>query len=68
METVEKPGLMEDLSFVTDPRVVAKTRHKLIDIVVITLCAVLAGADEWTEIAEFGRIQCTSRSLKEVIL
>jgi predicted transposase YbfD/YdcC len=34
-----------------------KTKHKLIDVIVITLCAVLAGADEWTEIADFGRIR-----------
>lgn len=57
METAGKPRLMEHFSSLTDPRIVAKTRHKLIDIVVITLCAVLAGADEWTEIAEFGRIK-----------
>ena len=28
-----------------------KTRHRLIDIVVMTLCAVICGADEWVEIA-----------------
>jgi len=32
-----------------------KTRHKLIDIVAITLCGVLSGADDWTEISSFGR-------------
>jgi predicted transposase YbfD/YdcC len=34
-----------------------KTKHKLVDIVAISLCAVLAGADEWTEITEFGTIK-----------
>jgi len=34
-----------------------KIKHKLIDVIVITLYAVLAGADEWTEIADFGRIR-----------
>lgn len=57
MQTVEKPCIIEHFSSLTDPRIFLKTRHKLIDIIVITLCAVLAGADEWTEIAEFGRIK-----------
>jgi predicted transposase YbfD/YdcC len=39
----------------SDPRILLKTRHKLIDVVVITLCAVIAGADDWVEIAAFGR-------------
>jgi predicted transposase YbfD/YdcC len=57
MQTAEKPRIIEHFSSLTDPRILLKTRHKLIDIIVITLCAVLAGADEWTEIAEFGRIK-----------
>jgi len=56
MQTAEKPRIIEHFSPLTDPRILLKTRHKLIDIIVIALCAVLAGADEWTEIAEFGRI------------
>jgi len=32
-----------------------KTRHKLVDIVVMTMCAVLAGADDRAEIAGFAR-------------
>ena len=57
MQNAEKPRIIEHFSSLTDPRIELKTRHKLIDIVVITLCAVLAGADEWTEVAEFGRIK-----------
>lgn len=57
MQTAEKPRIIEHFSSLTDPRILLKTRHKLVDIVVITLCAVLAGADEWTEIAEFGTIK-----------
>jgi predicted transposase YbfD/YdcC len=57
MQTTEKPRIIDHFSSLTDPRIALKTSHKLIDIVVITLCAVLAGADEWTEIAEFGRIK-----------
>lgn len=55
MQTAEKPRIIEHFSSLTGPRILLKTRHKFVDIVVITLCAVPAGADEWTEIAEFGK-------------
>jgi predicted transposase YbfD/YdcC len=57
MQSAVKPLIIEHFSSLTDPRILLKTRHQLIDIIVITLCAVLAGADEWTEIADFGRIK-----------
>jgi hypothetical protein len=46
METAHKPRIIEHFFSLTDPRILLKTRHKLIDVIVITLCAVLAGADE----------------------
>ena len=57
METADKLSIIDHFSSLTDPRILLKTKHKLIDVIVITLCAVLAGADEWTEIADFGRIR-----------
>jgi hypothetical protein len=39
-----------------DPRIeTANKLHKLTDILVIATCAVIAGADSWEEIAEYGR-------------
>lgn len=38
-----------------DPRVSPATRHNLLDIVAIALCAVVGGADTWVEVAAFGR-------------
>ncbi len=38
-----------------DPRVSPATRHQLLDIVTIGLCAVLCGADTWVEVAAFGQ-------------
>jgi predicted transposase YbfD/YdcC len=39
-----------------DPRIeTANKRHRLVDILVIATCAVIAGADTWEEIAEYGR-------------
>ncbi len=40
---------------IDDPRLERKKRHSLIDIIAITICAVIAGADGWTHIEEFGR-------------
>lgn len=38
-----------------DPRILLKNSHKLIDIIVIAICAVICGADTWTQIEEFGK-------------
>lgn len=40
-----------------DPRLDRKKEHKLIDILVVTLCAVLTGAEGWTEIEQFGKVK-----------
>ena len=41
-----------------DPRIeTANKLHRLTDILVIATCAVIAGADGWEEIAEYGRSQ-----------
>lgn len=37
-----------------DPRIDRTKRHELSDIMFITLCAVICGADEWTEVEVFG--------------
>lgn len=39
----------------TDPRLDRRKLHRLIDIVVIALCAGLCGCDTWVEVAAFGR-------------
>ena len=38
-------------SEVEDPRVVGRTKHRLIDIIVMTICAHVAGAEGWEDIA-----------------
>lgn len=37
-----------------DPRIDRTKLHKLIDIVVIAICAVICGADSWVDVEEFG--------------
>jgi predicted transposase YbfD/YdcC len=38
-----------------DPRMDRTKLHKLMDILVIAICAVIAGADNWEDVEEFGR-------------
>lgn len=49
-----KTSLLEHLEGVTDPRVARTRRHKLLDILALSICAMLGGAEHWSEIAEFG--------------
>lgn len=37
-----------------DPRIERTKRHKLLDILVIAICAVICGADNWVEVELFG--------------
>ncbi len=48
-------SLIEHFRPLPDPRIAKKTRHKLIDIVVIAICAIICGANDYESIAEFGR-------------
>jgi len=53
---VEAPcGLLRFFEGLQDPRKDRTKLHLLSDILVITLCAVICGADEWTEIELFGK-------------
>jgi predicted transposase YbfD/YdcC len=38
-----------------DPRVVGRTRHVLVDMLFLTLCAVICGMDDWEAIEEWGQ-------------
>src|SRR5574337_681808 len=42
-----------------DPRVVGRCDHKLLDIILIAICAVLCGAEGWEDIEEFGLSKAT---------
>lgn len=47
--------LIEHFSSVSDPRIDRTKRHKLIDILVIAICAAICGADGWEEFEFFGQ-------------
>ena len=48
-------SLMDYFGQVPDPRILRTQRHELLDILAIALCAVIGGADHWTEVVEFGQ-------------
>ena len=48
-------GLVEQFSALDDPRCASKVEHRLVDILVITVCAVVAGAETFEDIALYGR-------------
>lgn len=47
--------LFKHFEIVQDPRTGPAQLHRLIDIIVIAVCAVIGGADSWNDIAAFGR-------------
>jgi predicted transposase YbfD/YdcC len=55
MNQLDSLTLFDSLSQINDPRSDHTKRHKLIDILVIAVCATICGAESWEEMAEFGR-------------
>lgn len=54
MDTPLLATLAQHFSDLTDPRVERTRLHKLVDILVIAICAVIASADNWEDVAAFG--------------
>lgn len=48
-------GIREHFAPMKDPRVKKKTRHKLIDIIVISICAAICSADDWVSVEAYGK-------------
>lgn len=56
--SVSPTPLIADCFFdLVDPRIARTRRHNLLDIIAIALCAVLAGAESWGEVEEWGTIK-----------
>jgi predicted transposase YbfD/YdcC len=54
MTETPKISLTNHLSEVEDPRIERSKRHQLIDIILIAVCAIICGADDWVAIERFG--------------
>ena len=54
MDDLPKISLQRLFEDMDDPRVVGRCTYALKEVVMIAICAVLCGAESWTEIEEFG--------------
>ena len=55
--TLQKTTIHEAFGTMYDPRQAGKVVHPLINILFIALCATVCGAEDWVQIAAFGRSQ-----------
>lgn len=53
--TIRLPAIKRYFRGLPEPRVKGRSRHLLVDIVVIAICAVIADCDDWSDIAQFGQ-------------
>jgi predicted transposase YbfD/YdcC len=49
------PAIENHFGDLSDPRIDRTKLHMLLDILVIAICAVIAGADNWEDVEEFGK-------------
>lgn len=54
MDDLPKISLTRLFEDMDDPRVVGRCTYPLVEVVLIGICAVLCGAETWTEVEEFG--------------
>lgn len=55
MTAERESSLAHHFAELTDPRIDRTRLHDLLDIVAIAICAVVAGADSWDDIEDFGK-------------
>ena len=54
MSQIKAESLFERMREIADPRREHQKFHSLYEILVIAICAVLSGAEHWTEMEEYG--------------
>lgn len=55
MQERKRPSIVDHFTELEDPRIDRHKRHSLIDIIVLTVCAVISGAETWEDIEDYGR-------------
>ncbi|WP_251006178.1 transposase family protein, partial [Escherichia coli] len=67
---MELKKLMEHISIIPDYRQAWKVEHKLSDILLLTICAVISGAESWEDIEDFGEthLDFLSKRLTRTVL
>ena len=51
----ERQEILDYLNSIRDPRKDKNKKHKLIDMLVLTICGVICGADDWVKLEHFAR-------------
>jgi predicted transposase YbfD/YdcC len=54
-ESAPSTSITSHFSSLSDPRMEKKTKHDLEDIIVITICAAICGADDWVSVEKYGK-------------
>ena len=54
MSEIAGGSIREHFGQVVDPRIERSKQHQLLDMIIIAICAVICGADNWVEIEQFG--------------
>ncbi len=54
---MERPPICKHFDDLPDPRVTGRCAHELLDVVVISILAVICGADGWEDIHEFASMR-----------
>ena len=55
--SAKNANVVEYFSIIKDPRIKRRKLHKLLDIIVIAILAVISGADNWNEIEDYGTMK-----------
>lgn len=55
MKLKPKITIADHFSDLEDPRIERTRHHQLIDIITLSICAVICGADTWVDIESYGR-------------
>lgn len=51
-------SIVEHFNGLEDPRIERRKQHKLMDIILLSICGVMCGASGWEEIEEIGKAKC----------
>ncbi len=55
MQEKRSAALMDHFGALADPRIERHKQHKLIDLLVIAICAIVCGANDWVAVETFGK-------------
>ena len=67
MEEPRSAALLEHFRDLADPRIDRHKEHKLIDILVIAICAILCGANDWVAVETFGQAAALIERMAPVV-